>query len=229
MQTRTPGILSLICLLSTLIFLVLFIADMASAGPLLTFDQVLVHTARQTSLSFWAYANVTLLTVAVTMFMAALYVYCKPASPLWSVIGLVFVPVYCLLNLFAYFSQISIVPRLLELRLMPEYQGMAEFLLRQMVQSWQASAVSIFNNTAYAILGIPSIIFGAALYRMHRSLRLGGMLLALNGAACILGVIGVVMHSPVLSWGSLVGAVFFLLALFPLTRVFLIDNLAGQI
>jgi hypothetical protein len=228
MQTRTLGILSLICLLSTLIFLVLFIADMAGAGPMLTFDQVLAHAARQTSLSFWAYANVTLLTLAVTMFMAALFVYCKPAAPLWSVIGLVFVPVYCLLNLFAYFSQITIVPRLLELRLVPEYQGMAEFLLRQLVQSWQESAVSIFNNTAYAILGIPSIIFGGILYRMHRSLRLGGLLLALNGAACILGIMGIVLHTPLLAWGSLVGAVLFLLALFPLTRVFLGNELAGQ-
>jgi hypothetical protein len=161
------------------------------------------------------------------MFMAGLYVYCKPAAPLWSAIGLVFVPVYCLLNLFAYFSQITVVPRLLELRQISQYQPMAEFLLRQLIQSWPASAVSVFNNTAYAVLGIPSIIFGAALYRMHPSLRLGGTLLALNGAACIVGVIGYVLNNALLELGSLVGAVLFLLALVPLTRVFLGEEMAG--
>ena len=168
-----------------------------------------------------AYANVTVLTLAVTMLMAGLYVYCKPVEPFWSVLAVVFVPVYCVLNLVAYFSQITVVPRLLELAQNPETGAMAEFLLRQMLQSWSDSAVSIFNNTAYGILGIPSIIFGAILYKARPSLRVGGVLLALNGVACIVGVIGYVLRNRLLSWGSMIGAVLFLLALFPLCWVFL--------
>jgi hypothetical protein len=51
------------------------------------------------------------------------------------------------------------------------------------------------NNPAYAILGIPSIIFGMALSRRGRSSRLPGILLALNGGACIIGMAGVVLGS----------------------------------
>lgn len=221
MKTKTSGILSILSLISTILFLIFFILDMSSAGPLNTFEQVLAHTARQSVLSFWAYANVTLLTILVTMFLASLYILCKQTAPLWSAIAIVFAPVYCVLNLFAYFSQITIVPRLLELGADPQYRAFTEYLLYQLLQSWPGSAVSIFNNTAYAILGIPSIIFGVILYKMSLRLRLGGIFLALNGVACILGIIGIVMQNAVLSWGSMVGAVFFLVSLFPLSWHFL--------
>jgi hypothetical protein len=39
-------------------------------------------------------------------------------------------------------------------------------------------------------LGIPSIIFGVLMFRQTRALKWAGVLLALNGAACILGVMG---------------------------------------
>lgn len=217
MKTKTTGILSVLSLISTMLFLIFFILDMSSAGPLNTFEQVLAHAARQSTLSTLAYANVTLLTILVTMLLASMYVLCKQTAPLWSAIAIVFAPVYCVFNLFAYFSQITIVPRLLELGAEKQYQMFTEFLLRQLLQSWPDSAVSIFNNTAYALLGIPSIIFGVILYKMSRRLRPGGIFLALNGVACILGIIGIVMQNAVLAWGSMVGAVFFLVSLFPLS------------
>jgi hypothetical protein len=47
--------------------------------------------------------------------MTGLYLQCRPAAREWSLIGLVFVPVYCLLNLIAYLSQIALVPGLVQL------------------------------------------------------------------------------------------------------------------
>jgi hypothetical protein len=94
-------------------------------------------------------------------------------------------------------------------------------MLRQMLQQWPGSAVSVLNNLAYAILGIPSIIFGMALSRRDRSSRLPGILLALNGVACIIGVAGVVLGSGLLAQGSIVGGTLFLLALIPLRMTFL--------
>jgi hypothetical protein len=90
-----------------------------------------------------------------------------------------------------------------------------------LLQSWPDSAVSILNNGAYAILGIPSIIFGILLPEINRELRIAGIFLVLNGVACLVGIIGYAARSPVLSLGSLVGAVFFLGALAALSWFFL--------
>ena len=94
-------------------------------------------------------------------------------------------------------------------------------MLRQMIQQWPGSAVNVLNNLAYAILGIPSIIFGMVLSRRGRSTRLPGILLALNGVACIIGMVGVVLGSGLLAQGSIVGGALFLLALIPLSMTFL--------
>jgi len=220
MKTKQLGFFSFLLAFLTLAWVVLLIWGMASAGPLETFEQVLAYAARGGALFTLTYANATLLTLIASMLFAGLYRYCREASPLWATVGLVFVPVYCLLNLLAYFSQITVVPRLVELSHVAGQQEMAEFALRQVIQQWPDSAASIFNNLAYAILGIPSILYGAILYRMRRSLRLGAILLALNGVACIAGVIGVSLRSSPLSLGSVVGGVLFLAALVALGWVF---------
>lgn len=69
-------------------------------------------------------------------------------------------------------------------------------------------------------LGIPSIIFGALMFKLTPGLRVGGILFALNGVACIVGFIGIAAESTWLRQGSLVGGVLFLLALVPMTWVF---------
>lgn len=220
-KQTTLGVLALILAVCTVLFLVLFILGVARAGPMETYEQVLAVVSRQDAFFTLAYVNVTLLTIIATMFYAALYVYCRSASPVWSVIGVIFVPVYTIFNLIAYFSQISVVPRLLESMNAPDNRAMAEFLLRQLLQQWPESALSIYNNLAYAILGIPSIIFGALLYQNQPALRAGGVLLALNGVTCMVGIVGIVLGSRLLSWGSMVGAVLFLLALIVFSWVFL--------
>lgn len=161
------------------------------------------------------------------MLFVALYLYYKPIAPEWSAIGAMFVPIYGAMNLVVYLSQITVVPRLVQLQTIPEYQALSQFLLRQAIQQWPDSTVSIVNNLAYAILGVPSIIFGVLMLKPASVLRLGGVLLVLNGLACVAGFIGIVAQSAWLSRGSLIGGILFLLALVPMSLVFLQDKGGG--
>jgi hypothetical protein len=120
---------------------------------------------------------------------------------------------YAVFSLIAYVSQITVVPRLIELAAQPQHQVMAEGALRLFIQQWTGSAVWVINNLAYALLGIPSIVFGILLARQGGWMARAGWLLALNGAACILGMLGIVLRSDPLSLGSVAGGVLFILAL----------------
>ena len=221
MKTRLPGMLALICLLVTILWLVLFVSSMAAAGPLDTFEQVLAHVNALGMVFYLTYVNAALITVSAMMLFASLYFLYKPLAPEWSTIGVLFVPIYGTLNLIAYLSQITIVPRLLQLQALPEYQALSQFILRQVIQQWPDSMISIINNLAYAILGVPSIIFGILLFKSAPGLRVSGSMLALSGLASIAGFIGITIQTPWLSQGSLIGGVLFLLALVPMSWAFL--------
>lgn len=221
LKTKPLGIISLVTLVLTIIWLALLIMDMKSAGPMETFEQVLARVAKLDAIFYLTYINATLITLSATMLFAGLYFYLKPIAPQWSIIGAVFVPIYSVLNLFAYLSQITIVPQLLAARHVAGYQSASNLLLGQMIQQWPGSAVFVFNNLAYAILGIPSIIFGMILLKHSRPLRLAGVLLALNGVACIIGIIGIILGNGIIGIGSVIGGVLFLWALIPLSLVFL--------
>lgn len=213
MQTRRIGILSLACLVITLLWLAFLIADMVTVGPLDNFEKVLANVNKLGARFYLTYINAALITVIAVMLFAALYVYYRSAAPEWSAIGVIFVPIYGALNLIVYLSQITVVPRLLQLQVQPEYQAFSQFLLRQIIQQWPDSSISIINNLAYAVLGVPSIVFGLLMIRSTPRLRLAGVLLALNGLTCILGFVGISVRNTWLGQGSLIGGVLFLLAL----------------
>jgi hypothetical protein len=220
-MSKLTGLLALLTLLFTILWLVFLIADMASAGPLETFEQVSMHAARLGWLYYATYFNAALVTLSAVAFTSALYAWLKPKAPDWTVIGLVFVPIYGVLNLIAYLSQVTLVPALFDLRANPRTLEMTDLLLRLTLQAWPASAVAFFNGLAYAILGIPSILFGLLLWKYPGALRWGGLLLALNVAACTLGVVGFLMGNALLRQGAMVGGVLFLLALILLSWAFL--------
>jgi hypothetical protein len=218
MKPNTLGYLSLILLILTATWLFLTIWDLSSAGPIETLEGALSYVTRADWRFYLSYANVGLLTIVATIWMACLYLFCRPHLPEWlALTGLIFIPVYCTLNLFAYLSQITAVPLLLGLREAAEYRASAEVILALVIQAWPGSAVAFFNGLAYAILGIPSIIFGLTLRRWGKTMKLGGVLLALNGVACILGVIGILLGNSALSSGAFIGGVLFFLCLFPLS------------
>ena len=209
-KNRLLGIVALICLMVTVIWLALFTYDVAARGAVETAEQAVASVADLGALQILTYVNATLVTVSATMLFGELYVLCRDEAPLWAAMGLVFVPIYGLLNLFAYLSQLTIVPRLAALR------PASDLLVAQMVQAWPGSVVNVLNNLGYAVLGVPSIMFGSLLAR-RRSLRCAGLLLALNGVACIVGLVGIAAGSELLSLGSIVGGAVFLVALGPLS------------
>ncbi|MGD2041808.1 MAG: hypothetical protein PVH11_13355 [Anaerolineae bacterium] len=214
---RVLGTMALVGAIVTAIWLVLLIYGVATQGPVETSEQALASVADLDLLHYLTYANATLITITATLLFAGLYVYCRPQEAVWSAMGLAFVPAYTVLNLFAYLSQITIVPRLVDL------QPGSSLLLAQMVQSWPGSAVNVLNNLGYAILGIPSLIFGLLLFQRDRRMRLPGGLLALSGAASLAGMVGIVLQNELLSLGSLVSGGLFFLALIPLSA-----NLLGK-
>ena len=222
MKTKWLGWIALLTLISTTLWLILLIGDMATAGPLETFEQVMAHAQKGGWKFTLTYLNAGIVTLGASTLMAGLYAYCRASISTWSIVGLVFLPMYGTLNLFAYLSQITLVPSLLQAANDPVQAAAAELLLQQTLQILPGSAVGFFNGFAYAILGIPSIIFGLALtIELGRSRQISGWLLFLNGIACILGTIGFLSGSALLSLGTILGGAIFWLALFPLTFAFL--------
>lgn len=210
---RVIGYLALVSLALTALWLARLIGEAAMIGPRPSFEQALEH-ARSAGLErSISYLNAALITLAVTLLFTALYVRYRQAAPLPGLMGLVFIPAYTTLNLVVYLLQITAVPVLLA---QIEVPG-TEIALRLLLQSWPGSSAAFFNNLAYALLGVPSILYGGLLWKEAGLLRLSGVLLALNGAACILGIIGSLLALATLEAGSLVGGALFLAALIPLS------------
>jgi hypothetical protein len=130
-------------------------------------------------------------------------------------VGLVFVPVYGTLNLISYSIQISIVPVLAKKAL----QTSANFgLVTQLIQANYKSVIGYCNGLAYAILGVPSIIYGILLVKSSQ--KKSGILLVLNGIFCIIGIAGYIMHNNFIALGTTLGGVAFLVSLFFMVREF---------
>jgi hypothetical protein len=212
-MNRTAAYLTLLTLALSALWLALMITSLAQAGPLDTLDQAIAYAGQPGLVTRLNYGNAGLLTLAATAFYAALFRVVRPAIPTRAGVGLVFVPVYCGLNLLCYLSQVTVVPVLAAELADPAAAPAARLLLAQLIHAWPGSAAAFFNALAYAVLGIPSILYGMALVGEQGTLRVGGALLALNGAACIIGWLGMLVGIQALSIGSLVGGVLFVGAL----------------
>jgi hypothetical protein len=208
--------LSLATLVVTILWVVLMIVGMAAAGPVDTFERALALAHDRGMIFTLTYINATLVTVFATMLLAGMYVWLRSADPVWATIAFAFVPAYAAMNLFAYVSQISLLPYAASLQVPAEYSTAAQFLTAQLVQQWPESLAAHINLLAYAILGIPLIIYGRLLTRSSGWLRLAGFLFILSGAASLTGLVGAIVQSPALMMGVTVSGVFFLLGLIPL-------------
>jgi hypothetical protein len=154
------------------------------------------------------YINATFLTINVIVLFSLLYEYIKEKSSLLAIIGLSFVPAYGLLNLVCYSIQISYVP---DLALHAVKNGIdANILVAQLIQANAQSIIGFLNGMAYALLGIPSVLYGIVL--LKKSMQLSGLFLSLNGISCIIGIIGNLFHSQLLSSLIGIGGVLFLIS-----------------
>ncbi len=221
MKTKSIGITAVITFIFTAVWLILLIWDQAATGPLGTTDQAIAYLARRDWRWTLTYLNAAAVTLSATLLMALLYLYSKATAPEWALVGLVFVPVYCTLNLVVYLSQITLVPALLNALEAGADDPLLRLLLAQSLQLWPTSAAAFLNGLAYAVLGIPSIIYGRVLTKGNRLMKSAGWLLLLNGAACILGLSGYLAGNALLAAGVMLGGILFFLALIPLSIAFL--------
>jgi hypothetical protein len=117
-------------------------------------------------------------------------------------------------------SQVSVVQKILDLHgSNPDSEAM-ELVLGQLVQMYEKSAMGFVNNYAYAILGIPSLIFGWMIYRINLAGKITGILLMLNSLTCIIGIAGIIAGDRFLSNGSVVGGILFFFSLIGMTILF---------
>lgn len=202
-----------LCLITTSLWLVLMIVSISNTGAIITIEEAIGSVMNPGILFYLSYINAVFVTITATVFFVYLYSYCKSLNSEWSLMGMVFVPVYCILNLLVYFSQIAVIPRLISLMNTQQHSEVYIAILGQFIQGWSGSAVSVMNQLAYAVLGIPSVIFGIILVKHKRISTLGGWLLVLNGLSCIVGVIGTAANSQALAIGSVVGGALFLFSL----------------
>ena len=154
------------------------------------------------------YINVTVLTVIVIALFTVLFIYLSEKNKTLALLGIIFIPVYGVMNLICYSIQISIVPRVAANVL--NTSGDILFV-SQLIQSNSHTAVGFINGLAYSILGIPSIIYGYML--TNNSMKLSGLFLLVNGVLCIVGIIGYLLQNPILSAGVMLGGIAFLISL----------------
>jgi hypothetical protein len=224
MKMKPLGFFALLTLVSTIVWLVLMVAGLSSAGALDTLDGILAHVGKLDALHYATYINAGFLTLFNMIFFTALYRRYQSAAPLLALVGWMWIPVYGTLNLVVYLSQVTVVPGLFELYHSPEHRTAAVLGLQMLVQLWPTSFISFINVLAYALLGISSILFATLINREEpelRWLRLGVFLLELNGVACLIGLIGLIANHSLMMSGTALGGALFLGALAPLTLFYM--------
>jgi hypothetical protein len=214
------SILSIVTFVFTVFWLALLLLGLRVNGVSRGLEQIVANGAQLDTLWYATYLNAVCVTLAATMLFAVLYGFFRREAPAYAVLGFVFVPVYCVFNLTVYRVQITLVPNLLALYQTSEFQNTATVLLSQVLQPLPTSTLSVLNNFAYALLGIPSVIFGILLLNHGTAGRIAGTLFAFNGVACVLGWLGALFNVSFLAFGSVIGGVLFLGALVPLALAF---------
>jgi hypothetical protein len=222
MKSRQISFASIVLAILTGIWIICMVLLMQQHGSVIaSFEDAYDFVKDPGVLFYITYLNVVLLTIADVVLFGMLYLYFKSRFPVFSLIGLLFVPVYAAYNMFVYISQVSVVQKIISIYEGKLSEDLLQVLLGQFIQLWEHSTIAFINNYAYAILGIPSVLFGIAIYGMKPGLsRVTGLLLILSACACLLGIIGIIAGNQVLSKGSAIGGGLFFLSLIGMSIIF---------
>jgi hypothetical protein len=182
-------------------------------GGIDSYEEALEYVSSPGILFYITYLNVVILTGMVLMLFGLLYLFFRDTYPAASLSGMLFVPVYAAYNLLVYVSQVSMVPKLIENSGPGAESEVMEFFLGHMIQMYEGSAIGMLNHFAYAVLGVPSILYGRMVYRLNPAGKISGAALILSGTVCMIGFAGILAGNEVLSFGSALGGMLFWLAL----------------
>ncbi len=222
MKSRQISFASIVLAILTGIWIICMVLLMQQHGSLIaSFEDAYDFVKDPGVLFYITYLNVVMVTIADVLLFGMLYLHFKSRFPVLSLSGLLFVPVYAAYNLFVYISQVSVVQKIITIYEGKLSEDLLQVLLGQFIQLWEHSTIAFINNYAYAILGIPSVLFGMAIFRMKPGLgRATGLLLILSAFACFLGIIGIISGNQVLTYGSAIGGGLFFISLIGMSIIF---------
>ncbi len=161
-----------------------------------------------------SYLNASLITIITVILFGGLYSYFRRrinALLLWA--GILFVPIYGALNLVVYSTQVLFLPQLVQAKAEQLTNPNITDQLAQWVQMYPGSIMGYLNALAYAILGIASLAYGIAFLKSRASAKMCGVFLIANAFSCWIGLVGVAANNPGLSYGTVLGGLFYLIAL----------------
>jgi hypothetical protein len=202
--------LALACLIVAGIWLVLLCIGIVSAGNLDTPQDALIQAGLSVSANLPAILAAVALTVFITAFFVELYSLVKAESPALTLVALFFIPIFGLLNLAAYISQIDFIVH------MDSVAQTAPSIVNA-VSRESAGMNTIFANfLAYALLGISSLILGILV--IHHGRRQTGRFLMLSGIASIAGLVGLVLQIAAAPWAIIAGTLLLAASMTKLAR-----------
>jgi hypothetical protein len=227
-MSRYLGYSSLICLLLTLFWLLLFLLDTYNQETIVQLEDLKKNLMQIKWTFYAAYINAGLLTLAVPAFLVGLYFQHKETFPYASLLALIYLPVYVGLNVFSYFSQPVFIPEVMS-RISSNYNdNIFNEQLAILTHMWPFSLTAFTNSLAYAIVGVPSLIFGVINLNEKPTLRLAGSLLGMSGLASIIGFAGIIFKNRFLIDGTVVGGILFLLSLFMFSYFYLCPKTSAK-
>ncbi len=222
MNARPISYVSMVVAVLTGTWIICMVLLLQQQGTVMaTFQDAYAFVRDPGTLFYVTYLNVVALTILDVVLFGMLYLYFKPVYPVLSICGVLFVPVYAAYNMFVYISQVSVVQRIITVYDGQVSEETLQVLLGQFLQLWEHSTIAFINNFAYAILGIPSALFGIAIFSMKPGLpRAAGLLLILSGLASVLGTVGIIAGNQALGSGSAIGGGIFFLSLIGMAMIF---------
>ncbi|MGF1585627.1 MAG: hypothetical protein ACFCUM_09920 [Bacteroidales bacterium] len=204
-QQNKIRVTSLILLVQTVIWLVFTGVSMSQVESSWTSEDY-VDWASDPDIFFMGnYINATLLTITAIMLFAFLYNYLKIKYGSYASIGFVFIPIYGVINIFCYSIQISVIP-LIAINSLDSPDKI--YFASQFIQANYTSFIGFMNGMSYAILGIPSIVYGILMFRELK--KFSGIFISLNGVFCIIGIIGYIIENNILASGIMIGGILFM-------------------
>ena len=220
MKNKSVGWLVLVLIFTTLLWIVLLALSESGTPEITSIQDKIQAIENQKSLYIAGYLNAALLTLVTVFFMSAIFAHFRNTKSFWPTIAFSFIPIYGLANLISYLSQVFLVPVLISLFKEIETQTISLVLLKLTIHNWPGSTIEAFNSLAYALLGIPSIIFPLAWFRNSNPLKIGGFFLAVSGVLSIIAFIGIISGLGFLTFLSIISGIAFLFALFPIAYYF---------
>lgn len=213
MQNRTIAYLIFATAIFTGMWIILAVINTGSISPATSLEQKIFLLTHPGILFYLIYINATLITVSTVAMYAGFYYHCRQFNAIWAIIAMVFVPMYGIGNLITYLSQVFIVPKLVSMHSIAEFELISKVLLGQMLQDWPGSAMASLNGVSYAILGITSIIFAIIWIKNVNGLRAGALLLAISGLFSIFAVVGIAAENSVISFFLVISGFIYFIAL----------------